>query len=80
MAAGAGVAPGIIFFRGVPADPSPDIDSFNCKDCSLILLEIGFCRDLGYHEKLRITSQNCNPLVTILCRHWGQVDLVCIPI
>ena len=42
MAAGAGVAPDIIYARGVPAERSPEIDSFNRKDCSLILSEIGF--------------------------------------
>ena len=26
------------------------IDSFNRKVCSLILFEIGFCRDLGCHK------------------------------
>ena len=41
MAAGAGTAPDIIYARGVAADPAPDIDSFNRKDCSLILFEIG---------------------------------------
>ncbi len=53
MAAGAGVAPDIIDARGVPADPSPEIDSFNRKDGSLILFEVGFCRDLGCHKKCK---------------------------
>ena len=47
MTAGAEVAHDIIYARGVPAEPSPEIDSLNRKDCSLILFEIGFCRDLG---------------------------------
>jgi len=46
MTAGAGAAPDIIYARGVPTDMSPDINSFNRKDCSLILFEIGFCKDL----------------------------------
>ena len=49
IAAGTGAAPDIIYARGVPADPSPEIDSFNRKDWSLMLLEIGFCRDLCCH-------------------------------
>jgi hypothetical protein len=53
MAAGAGAASDIIYARGVPADPSPDIDSFNRKDCSLVLFEIGFCNDLGWPKKLK---------------------------
>jgi hypothetical protein len=32
MAAGAGAAPDIIYARGVTADPSPEINSFNRKD------------------------------------------------
>jgi len=40
VSAGAGTAPDIIYARGVPADPFPDIDSFNRKACSLILFEI----------------------------------------
>ena len=42
MAGGAGAAPDIMYARGVPSDPSPDIDSFNRQDCSLIRFEIGF--------------------------------------
>ena len=47
MAAGAGAAPDIIYARGVPADPSLDFDAFNMKECTLILIEVGFCLDLG---------------------------------
>ena len=49
MAAGLGAAPDIVYARGVPADPSSDIDAFIRKDFSLILIEVGFCRDLGCH-------------------------------
>jgi len=51
IAAAAGVAPDIIYAREVPADPSPEIYAFNRKDCSLILFEVGFCRDLGCNKK-----------------------------
>ena len=73
-------APGIIYARGVPADPSPDIESFNGKDLSLILFEIGFCRDLGCHKKLKKKTEKYNPLVTTLRRYRVRVNLVCIPI
>jgi hypothetical protein len=49
MAAGAEAAPDIVYARGVPADTSPDIDAFNMKDCSFILIEVVFCRDLDCH-------------------------------
>ena len=61
MATGAGAAPDIIYARGVPADPSPEIDSFNRKDCSLILFEIGFCKDLGCHKKPKKKSTITTP-------------------
>ena len=79
-AAGAGVAPDIIYARGVPAAPSPAIDSFNRKNCSLLLFEVGFGRDLGCHKKREEKTNKYNPLLTTLRRYWGRVDLVCIPI
>ena len=47
MATGSKAAPDIVYARKVPADTFPDIDAFNKEDCSLILIEVGFCRDLG---------------------------------
>ena len=61
MAPGAGAAPDIIYARGVPADPAPEIDSFNRKDCSLILFEIGFCMDLGCQKKLKKKQTSTTP-------------------
>jgi hypothetical protein len=64
----------------VPADQSPEIDSFNLKDCSLIFFETCFCMDLACHKKLKEKTDKYNPLVTTLRRCWGRVDLGCIPI
>ena len=64
----------------MPADPSPEIDSVNRNDCSLILFEIGFCRDLGCHKKRKVKTDKYNPLMTTLRNYWGRDDLVCIPI
>jgi hypothetical protein len=61
MAAGAGVAPDIIYTRGVPADPSLEIDSFNRKDCFLIPFEVGFCRDMGCHKKRKEKTISTTP-------------------
>ncbi len=66
MAAGAGVAPDIIYARGVPADPSPEIDSFNRKDRSFILFEVGFCRDLCCHNKRKEKTKKYNTLLITL--------------
>jgi hypothetical protein len=66
MAAGAGAAPDIIYARGLPSDPTLDPDSFDSKDCSLILYEIGFCRDLGYKDKLTKHTKKYYPLLNSL--------------
>ena len=44
--AGHGTAPDLIYEREVPDTPSPDPTSFKKKQCTLILVEIGFYRDL----------------------------------
>ncbi len=67
-AAGAGAAPDIIYARGVPADPTMDSDSFDRKNCSLILFEIGFCRDVGLHDKRRKNAEKYNRLLCALRR------------
>ena len=75
-AAGAGAAPDIIYARIVPADPTSDYDSFDRKDYSLVLFEIGFCRDLDLHEKRTKKTEKYRPLLCALRRYWGRVDLV----
>jgi hypothetical protein len=80
IAVGAGAAPKIIYARGVPVDPSPDPTSFDRKDYALILVEIGFCRYLGCHDKLTKKIEKYHPLLCAIRRYWGHVDLVCIPI
>ncbi len=64
----------------MPADPSPDLESFDRKDRSLILFEIGLCRDLGLHNKLAKKTEKYHPLLCALRRYLGRVELVCIPI
>jgi hypothetical protein len=49
--AGHGTSPDLIYARGVPNTPSPDPTSFDQKQCTLIIVEIGFCRDLGCDVK-----------------------------
>ncbi len=67
-AAGARAAPDTIYARGVSADPTPDPDSFNRKGYSLILFEIGFCKDLGIHDKRTKKTEKCHPLFCALRR------------
>jgi hypothetical protein len=80
IAAGAGAAPDIVYARGVPANPASDLNDFNKKDCTLLLFEVGFCRDLGCHEKYKQKTDKYLPLLTALRKYWGRVELVCIPI
>ncbi len=44
---GHGTMPGLVYARGVSNAPSPDPTTFEKKNCTFILLEIGFRRDLG---------------------------------
>ena len=73
-------APDIIYARGEPADPSLDFDAFNMMDCTLILFEVGFCRDLGCHQKYTEKTDKYLLLLTALRKYWGRVEIVCIPI
>jgi hypothetical protein len=61
-------------------DPTTDHDSFDRKECSLILFEISFCRDLGLHDKRTKKTEKYHPLLCALRRYWSRVDIVCIPI
>ena len=62
-------APDIIYARGVPVDPTPDPHSFDRKDCSLILFEIGFYRDIGCQDKLKKKTEKYHPLLCALRRY-----------
>jgi hypothetical protein len=75
-----GAAPDIIYARGVPADPTPDPASFDRIGGFLILCNLGFCRDLGCHDKLTKKTEKYHPLLCALRKYWGRLDLVCIPI
>ena len=76
IAAEVEAAPDIIYAQEVPADPTTDLNSIDLKDCYLILLEIGFCRDLGCHDKLTKKSEKFQSLR----RYKERVELNCIPI
>ncbi len=53
----------------MPTDPSLDLDSFNRKDYSIILIEVGLCKNLGCHEKYIEKIEKCLTLLTAL-RHY----------
>ena len=78
--AGHGTAPDLIYARGVPDSPDPDPNAFDRKQCSLIVIEIGFCRDFGCVEKLEEKTSKYAPLLAALQRYWGRVELIAFPI
>jgi hypothetical protein len=78
--AGHGTAPDLIYARGVPDSPSPDPTSFNKRLCTLIFVEIGFCRDLGCDSKHEAKTAKYSPLIAALKRHWGNVEFIAFPI
>jgi hypothetical protein len=78
--AGHGTAPDLIYARWVPYTPSPDPISFNRKQCTLILVEIGFCRDLGCDIKFDKKTEKYSPLIAALRKYWGRVEFVAFPI
>jgi hypothetical protein len=79
-AAGHGTAPDLIYARGVPDSPSPDPTSFDKKLCTLIIVEVGFCRDLGCEEKLEAKIIKYAPFIAALKKHCGTVEFVAFPI
>ncbi len=58
----------------------PDLATFDQKACNLILIEVGFYRDFGCHERLQEKTTKYTPLVNALKTVWGKVDFVTIPI
>ena len=74
--AGHGTAPDFIYARGVPDSPSSDPTSFDRKQCTLMIIEIGFCRDLCCVEKLEEKTSKYALLLAALRRYWGRVELI----
>jgi hypothetical protein len=64
-----GTVPDLIYARGVPDAPSPDPSSFDKKLCTLIIVEISFCRDFGCAIKIEKKIEKYSPLNAALRRH-----------
>ena len=71
--AGHDTSPDLIYARGASDTPSPDPTSFNKMQCTLILVEIGFCGDLGYDTKFDKKTEKYSPLIAALRKYWGRV-------
>jgi hypothetical protein len=74
--AGHGIAPDLIYTRRVLNTPSPDPTSFDKKKCTHILVEIGFCRDLGCGIKFEKKTEKNFPLLADLKIYWGRVEFI----
>jgi hypothetical protein len=74
--AGHGPPPDLIYARGVPDTPSSDPKIFDKNQCTLIVVEIGFCRDLGCDTKFDKKTEKYSPLVAALRRYWGRVEFI----
>ncbi len=70
----------LIYARGVPEAPSPDPTTFNKRLCTLNIIEVGFCRDLGCDTKLDAKTAKYAPLIAALKRHWEHVEFIAFPI
>ncbi len=78
--AGHGTALDLVYARGVPDTPSPDPTAFDKKQCTLIIVEIGLCKDIGCEDKIEEKNVIYAPLMETLRRHWGRVELIALPI
>ncbi len=59
--AGHGTAPYFIYARGVIDTPSPDPTYFDRKQCTLIIVDIGLCSDLGCNIKFDKKTKKYSP-------------------
>jgi hypothetical protein len=54
-------APDPIYARGLPNSSSLDPNPFNKIQCTLILVEIGFCRNFGCDNKMAKKIERYSP-------------------
>jgi hypothetical protein len=78
--AGHGTTPDVIYARGVPDTPFPDPTSFGRRHCILIIVEIGFCRDLGCNIEFDEKTEKYSALIAALRKYCGRVEFVSFPI
>ncbi len=62
-------APDLIYARGVPASLSTDPILFDKTQCTVILIEIGLCRDFGCDIKIEKKIEKYSPLIAALKRY-----------
>jgi hypothetical protein len=67
--AGHGTTPHLIYARGVPNSPSPYSTSFDRKQCTLNIVEIGVCKDLGCDIEIENKTEKYSPLIVPLVKY-----------
>ena len=76
---GHGVAPDIVYAKGVPNLRDPPDSSYDPAQCVILLVEVGFCQDLRLQAKEHLKLCKYAPLLEALRLRWGRVLLVGIP-
>jgi hypothetical protein len=69
-----------IYARGIPTTPNPDLTNVNKMQCTFILVEVEFCKDLGCDTKLTEKTEKYPPLVAALKKFLGKVEFIANPI
>ena len=77
--AGHGTTPDLVYARGVPNTPSPDATNFDRKHCTLIIVEIGLCGDLGCDIKFDKKIGKYSPLIATLRKRLGKGGVCGLP-
>ena len=61
-----GTTPDLVYAKGVPDTPGLDPSTFDRNQCILVIFEIGFCQDFGWHKRLQEKTAKYAPLVAAL--------------
>jgi len=77
---GHGTAPDLIYAKRVPDSPSLNPTSFSKKHCTIFIVEIDMCRNLGCDITLAEKTEKYSPLIAALEKYWGRVEFVAFPI
>ncbi len=76
---GHGTSLDLVYARGVPDAFSPDPTSFDKKQYTLIIVEIGLCIGLGCDSKLEKKTETYSPLLAALRRYRRRVEFIAFP-
>jgi hypothetical protein len=70
----------LVHARCKPDTHLPGPTSFDQNRCSILIEEIGVCRDLGCDDKIVEKTAKYYPLIAALKNYLGKVDFIDIPI